>query len=268
MKPAIDVVKSLHLPDDTLLDLIDYVNDQVLPRLDRSASEPWFSARAARFILRQPRIDATVGPFRMASLPRAITGTVQQQPIAFRRTLWLTTLSGRRLNQDTLIRLQASEEAAVAMDRLCRILHMLNHLAVGETTDLWVEVSLRHLLAVQDGHGLFFEDVLRDCGLGADRVVLIVPLPEGLTAGEVSRFSEACSAYAARGFRLAVDADGIAHEEQLLFIQSLNPVWVRDPDEPGVSWRRMTSDSENTADAIPPERLIERAGEVLPLFVA
>lgn len=211
-----------------LAELVDYVSDTILPRLGTGTGEPWFSAQAGRLILRHNRVEAEVGPFRLASAARRLHEAANPQAVhGWYRSLRVRTASGRAVHPDTLIRLQASDEAAVAMDRLCRMVHMLNHLATArEGEHLWVHVSLRHVLAVPSGHGAFFEDLLRDCGLGPERLVHITSLPLDDRAN-LPRVVRACAAYTARGFSIAVDIKQAPDGALAGALKQLAPRWLR-----------------------------------------
>ena len=89
-----------------------------------------------------------------------------------------------------------------------------------------MHTSLRHVLAVEHGHGAFFEDLLLRCGLGPDRIVLIgAALPFGNP--DFPRLVEAYAAYSSRGFRLAIDLPAPPDAEGLAALALLAPAWLR-----------------------------------------
>lgn len=190
---------------EMLSELVDYMNSQI-DRLGTGVGEPFFSAQSGRLIVRGGRVEAEVGPFTLRSETHRIAAvTALAQPIGYYSSLRVTTRSGKPLSADSLLRLQPSDAAAVAIDRLYRVMHMLNHLGCArEHLDLWVHASLRHVLAVEGRHGAFFEDVLKRCGLGAERIVLIVPVLAP-TDPDFARLAQAYAEYGSRGFRLALD---------------------------------------------------------------
>ena len=234
-----------------LTDLVDYVNDRLLFSVARGKSEPSLSARCGRLQLDHDRIEAQVGPFRLESAARALRaiGPVRL-PVAWMRTVVITSPLGREMDPGTLIRLQASEEAAIAMDRLYRLLHMLNHLAVAEADEpLWVPVSDRHLRALDAGHGGFFEDVLRACGLGSDRVVLVVRADLSPST-ESTRMVTACLNYRARGFGLALSLDAPTIRSIPLTVDRVRPDWLVVP----------TGEVATLRGALSPYRIVARGG--------
>jgi len=210
-----------------LEDLLDYLNSH-LPLLGGSKLERHFSARSGRLVQRGSRIEAEVGPFLLRSEQRRIaTVSSPAATFAWHRVLRATTRSGHAISADALLRLQPSEDAATAMDRLLRTLHMLNHLACATVDqDLLVHISLRHVLAVERGHGAFFEDLLRRCGLGPDRIVLVgAALPAD--NADYCRLVEAYAGYASRGFRIAIDLLAQPDAESLAALGPLTPAWLR-----------------------------------------
>lgn len=209
-----------------LHELVDYMNGQ-MDRLGSRVGEPWFSAQSSQLAVRGERVEAAVGPFTLRSETHRITSvTALAQPVGYYSTLRASTQSGRPLSADSLLRLQPSDAAAVAMDRLFRVLHMLNHLGCArEHLDLWVHTSLRHVLAVEARHGAFFEDVLKRCGLGAERIVMIVPaLP--VADRDFARLTQAYREYSVCGFRLALDLPSL-DMDVLAAVHRIDPAFVR-----------------------------------------
>ena len=184
-----------------LAELGDYVSDR-LPSLEPQGAQPVFSARAGRLLLRGTRVEAEVGPFTLGSISqRIVPADAPSRTVAWSSNLVARSPSGQRITAETLIRLQTTDAGAVAMDRLFRVLHMLNHLACArEEEALWLPVSLRHLAGVVRDHGAFFEEVLRQCGLGPERIVLVLQLP--VADSEASaHVVAAVERYRLRGFR-------------------------------------------------------------------
>ena len=210
-----------------LEELLDYLNSH-LPLLGGRQLERYFSAQSGRLVQRGNRIEAEVGPFLLRSEHRRIVPvTAPSTTLAWRRVLRAVTRSGRAVSADALLRLQPDEAAAIAMDRLLRTLHMLNHLACATNAqDLWVHTSLRHVLAVERGHGEFFEDLLRRCGLGPDRIVLIAPLlpPDDPDFG---RLVAAYAGYVSRGFRIALELPVLPDHDALAALSLVEASWLR-----------------------------------------
>ncbi|HMM76857.1 MAG TPA: hypothetical protein PJ986_14190 [Gammaproteobacteria bacterium] len=262
---------------DGLAELVDYLNDRI-DRLGAGVGEPHFSAQAARLVLRGPRVETEVGPFLLRTEAHRLAPVIAPSRIGgWYSALSVVTRSGRALDAETPLRLQASDAAAVAMDRLYRVLHMINHLGCArERTDLWVHTSLRHVLAVEGRHGAFFEELLKRCGLGAERIVLIVPLLPADDA-DFARLAQACDEYASRGFRLALDL-GVPTPDTARALAILEPDFVRVRERDlaalralGVHTRALVRDLGRVAASAPPfaaTDLIEMYERHKPVFLS
>jgi len=258
-------------------ELVDYLNDRI-DRLGDGVGEPHFSAQSARLLLRGARVEAEVGPFVLRTEAHRIAPVVAPGLVdGWYSALSVTTRSGRPLNAETLLRLQVSDAAAVAMDRLYRVLHMINHLGCGrERLDLWVHTSLRHVLAVEGRHGAFFEELLKRCGLGPERIVLIVPLL-AVEDADFARLATACGEYASRGFRLALDVD-VPTRRSVEAIAALAPDYLRVRERDlaalralGAATRALVRDLGRVAASAPPfgaSDLIEMYDSRRPVFLS
>jgi len=191
--------------DSPLLELVDYINEH-MGCLAEGTAEPSFSAQSGALRLRGHQLEAQVGPFVLRSVERRLIAPREAGALrAYGARVQVKLPSGREVAPDILFRLQSSAPAVVAMDRLCRVLHMLQHLERGrDEEDLWLHVGLPHVLAVESGHGEFFENLLRRCGLGPERIVLLLPVvaPDD---DAYPRLAAACASYRERGYRLALD---------------------------------------------------------------
>jgi EAL domain-containing protein (putative c-di-GMP-specific phosphodiesterase class I) len=115
-------------------------------------------------------------------------------------------------------------EAVVHFDRQCRTLHALNFLAQRQHAGGYLQLAVhpRHLLAVQNQHGLVYEAILKRCGLAPDDIVLQI---DAAIVGHHPRLAEALANYRLRGYRLAL-AGPIAEADLLTLkpdIQQISP---------------------------------------------
>ncbi len=256
-----------------LTELVDYINDN-LDLLASGSAEPTFSAQAARLRIRGLRVEADLGPFTLRTIAmHLVAPCAPNRAVAHAARLGITA-GDRVVSPDTVFRLQPSPAALVAMDRLCRVLHMLNHLAQRhDETDLWVPVSLGHLLAIEDGHGRFFEELLRRCGLGPGRVVLVLPGSPARPADE-ARYGSVCANYRECGYRLALDVHRpeVAHagRRQAFFDWFRIPLRLL-PFAAGIArdrpWVVSGASIASAASTIPGVELIELPAPTLPVFV-
>lgn len=209
-----------------LEDIVDYINDHVR-QLASGTAEPGFSAQSAVLEVRGGVVRARIGPFVLGSAPRALVPPGGSRPHARLAHIAVRLASGRPVAPDILFRLQSTAPALVALDRLCRIVHMLQHLEQQrEDEDLWLHVSLRHALAVTQGHGQFFDTLLRRCGLGPARIVLVLPVLPTDDSG-FERYAAALANYRAAGYRLALDVREPCRETIRAALLELRPDWLR-----------------------------------------
>jgi EAL domain-containing protein (putative c-di-GMP-specific phosphodiesterase class I) len=107
----------------------------------------------------------------------------------------------------------------VYFDRLVRTLHALNFLTQDAAGDLHLNVDAQHLLAVSANHGQVFEQILRQCGLLPERIVLEIPEH---AIRDKDRLREAVAAWQSRRYRIAIDGFGRDHA-QLTQVLALRP---------------------------------------------
>lgn len=208
-------------------DLIDYFNDTVLSA-GHWTEDNVFSARSAQLRLVGNDVEATVGPFQLHSQMRHLIDPSNRDiGNGWLASLRVITRTGRKVAADTPLRLQASVDALRTMDRLCRLLHMLNHLALGrERERLWLHVSLGHILSVPSDHGLYFEELLKCCGLGASQIGLLVPpLPD--THPDFRALTRSISNYRTRGYTVAIDLPREWPIPAWRGLGALGPDWLR-----------------------------------------
>lgn len=118
-------------------------------------------------------------------------------------------------------RADAPQDAAeiIYFDRLVRTLHTLNFLAQDTDGDLHLNVDAHHLLAVTANHGLVFEQILRQCGLQPERIVLEIPEH---SIRDKDRLHDAIAGWQSRRYRIAIDGFGQQHA-QLARVLALRP---------------------------------------------
>jgi EAL domain-containing protein (putative c-di-GMP-specific phosphodiesterase class I) len=115
-------------------------------------------------------------------------------------------------------------ESVVHFDRQCRTLHALNFLAQQQYTGGYLQMAVhpRHLLAVQNQHGLVYEAILKRCGLAPEDIVLQI---DASLIGHHPRLAEALTNYRQRGYRLAL-VGAVAEDDVLALkpdIQQVQP---------------------------------------------
>lgn len=113
-----------------------------------------------------------------------------------------------------LFSLVANDDVLVALDRLCRIVHVLNFLRVPEVPGkLFLNVQGRLLAAVREDHGHTFRRALDRLELDPARIVIETPETANL---DRKLLALVLSNYRLNGFRVAANTPGLADLESLL----------------------------------------------------
>lgn len=113
-----------------------------------------------------------------------------------------------------LFSLVANDESLVALDRLCRIVHVLNFLRVPAAAGrLFLNVHGRLLAAVREDHGHTFRQALDKLDLDPARIVIETP---EMANPDRKLLALVLSNYRLNGFRVAANISGLAELESLL----------------------------------------------------
>jgi EAL domain-containing protein (putative c-di-GMP-specific phosphodiesterase class I) len=101
----------------------------------------------------------------------------------------------------------AEAEDIINLDRLCRIIHMLNYLPIAhENGSLFLHVHPRHVLGVKRDHGAYFEEVIFRCGLSPRQVVISVAISP-LYDRQFTQLLDGLNNYRKRGYSTAIKFD-------------------------------------------------------------
>ncbi len=177
--------------------VINYFNDQI------SQSE-------FRILPYRPlalRDGQVVGRFATLQLTSAFQPVVSCRDaacsIGHEGLLRVHTGDGRPVAPRAALRAPASPSAMVHLDRLCRMVHMLNYLAQMRTqpATLFLNVGTRHLVSASHDQGWYFEHMLHGCGLMPQHIVIDVRASDTYS----SRVHAALANYRARGYRVAIE---------------------------------------------------------------
>ncbi len=130
----------------------------------------------------------------------------------------------RGLSVWRLLNNAASDTESIELDRLCRMLHVLNFFrqSPDPLTVLMIDVHERLLAAVTDNHGAVFRHIVDSLNLPAERIVLQLPL-----TGARYQWAMGCviDSYRRHGFRVATRAANTA--EALRQLRQLRPDVIR-----------------------------------------
>lgn len=113
-----------------------------------------------------------------------------------------------------LFALVANDEALVALDRLCRMVHVINFLRVPDVPGrLFLNVQGRLLAAVREDHGHTFRRALDQLEFDPARIVIETPETANL---DRKLLALVLSNYRLNGFQVAANTLGLADLESLL----------------------------------------------------
>jgi len=117
----------------------------------------------------------------------------------------------------------ASDDESVALDRLCRVLHVVNFYRQAEQpVSLHLSVHARLLTAVDNNHGIAFRRVLNLLELPHEQIVLQMP---AVAQKQSWLLNYVIDNYRRNGFKLATSA--IDARDALLLLDKLRPDMVK-----------------------------------------
>jgi hypothetical protein len=128
----------------------------------------------------------------------------------------------RSLSPWNLFSAAADDTNLVALDRLCRSLHLLNALAAGQEGLLFLNVHGRLLAAVEDDHGKAFRRVVDALGADPARIVIETPLA---ASGQPDLLAFVLRNYRAHGFQVAVNVESPAQWQAIA--SGVHPQFVK-----------------------------------------
>lgn len=122
----------------------------------------------------------------------------------------------------SLFSLVADDETLVELDRLCRILHVLNDPRAHEGELLFLNVHGRLLAAVSEDHGRFFHRVLQ--ALGKRPCSIVIETPES-ACREPDLLSFVFTNYRLNGFQVAANVTSV--EEAGVVLDRVRPEFMK-----------------------------------------
>lgn len=209
-----------------LTELMNYFNDQLQSQA-RTRSLP-----KTGFYKADNVYWARFGSLILGSQFHAIRAIADDRVLAYDSELTVRASTGNLLNIDSIFNSLDSNDQIVHLDRLVRTLHSLNYLQQFDGQDhlLCLQVQPRHIVSVNDDHGKAFENILSDCGLRPERVLLHTRL---LDQASLRHFQKALGNYKGRGYQIGIRLTQ-ARELTLLANLGLTPdvVFVHYPPVP------------------------------------
>lgn len=129
--------------------------------------------------------------------------------------------AGRQISPGEAFAVPKTGDEIKHFDRLCRVLHAVNFVnQSNDDSDLFVNISGRHLLSVSGCHGKTYEALLAHCGLSPQRIVLEILESR---VDDLKHLQEAVAAYRGRGYRVAIDDFGCQNS-------NFDRLWQLTPD--------------------------------------
>lgn len=209
-----------------LHDLVEYFNDR-FGREHHSSFRP--------FILKDKKVRGLFGPIRIDSLFSPIRHTVKPTDIiGHAAQIEVSTHATQYLCEDEIENLLANNErqatsleSIINFDRLSRTVHMLNFLTVlPPHGSLFLEVDPRHILGIKHDHGVYFGEVIAQCGLNTQYIVIVLSV-HSQYARHYRQLLAGLDNYRHQGYQIALKFDYRARDKTTLdLIATLSPNYV------------------------------------------
>jgi hypothetical protein len=172
------------------------------------------------------RIDSHFSPIRQTKDPTAIIGHSAKIEVSTCATPYLgdEEIENLLANKE---RQPTSLESIINFDRLSRTVHMLNFLPLMPAHGyLFLEVDPRHILGIKHDHGVYFGEVIAQCGLNAHYIVIVLSV-HSQYARYYKELLAGLDNYRRQGYQVALKVDYKAKDETVLdLIVSLSPNFV------------------------------------------
>ena len=189
-----------------LQQLVEYFNDRL---------EHEHNAGFRPFILKNHKVEGLFGPIRVGTqlIPirtndneNTIIGHAAQLKVSANQAPILQTTELDNL-LDPQKQTHNSSESIINFDRLTRTVHMLNYLPQSHRDELlFLDVDPRHILGVKTDHGVYFEEVIGQCGLQTNNVAIAMTV-NGLYSRFYHSLLKGLANYQRRGYRIALKFD-------------------------------------------------------------
>jgi hypothetical protein len=185
---------------------VDYFNDRL---------EQEFETGFRPFMLTADEVYGLFGPIRIGSHLEPIRKTLDcTQVIAHLAKQCISPLKPQRTliqepdNSEVLhAQPRPSYESIINLDRLTRAVHLLNYLPHADPDKpLILDVDPRHILAIKEDHGAYFEEMIIKCGLKTSNIAISL-LIDDVYVRFYSALLKGLDNYQRRGYRVALQFD-------------------------------------------------------------
>lgn len=135
------------------------------------------------FVLKDGKVSGLFGPVRINSLFSPVRETMNPTVIAGHiAQIEVSTYGTQQFYENEIEYLlvnneqqPAGLESIINFDRLSRTVHMLNYLTLSpEQGTLFLEVDPLHILGVKKDHGVYFEEIIAQCGFNTRNVAIVL----------------------------------------------------------------------------------------------
>ena len=163
------------------------------------------------------------GGLQLRSVFQPIYTAATLAPVAFEALVRAQTLNdAQTMRPDLLFATVTTEAEGVLLDRLCRLLHVLNFERQSPgSAALYLNLSANHLQALHHGqHGEFLTAMHALCSVETTRIILEITEAQ---FDDRDKLSGIVSAFKERGYRVAIDDFGARHS-------NFDRLWALTPD--------------------------------------
>ncbi len=152
------------------------------------------------------RISSAFSPIRHANNLGALTGHIAQitvTPVDNYLQETQSSLSGTLLT-DVIAR-PADFQSIINLDRLNRTVHMLNYLSLSQLGGtLFLDVDPRHVLGIEQNHGVYFEEIILKCGLQTKNITISLSI-NSFYASHHAQLLHGLNNYRQHGYQIALN---------------------------------------------------------------
>ena len=174
------------------------------------------------------RIGSTFSPIRQANDSDVIAGHAAQISVTpYDQGVSNTHGEVGNLLTD-VIKQPVDFQSIINLDRLCRTVHMLNYLPYSHQGGvLFLDVDPRHILGVQQDHGVYFEEIIIKCGLATKNIVISMTVNQ-FYALHHAQLLAGLNNYRQRGYQIALNIGTLYTANGLMdLIGKLSPNYLR-----------------------------------------
>ena len=212
-----------------LQQLVQYFNDRF---------EVEHQSNIRPFILENGLVSGIFGPIQISSVFESVRRADDNEKLAGHiAQLSVTPYDNSQHSQqpteigDLLthaITQPADFQSIISLDRLCRTVHMLNYLTYSHKGGiLFLDVDPRHILGIQQDHGVYFEEIIIKCGLAVQNIVISMTV-NSFYALHHTQLLDGLNNYRQRGYQIALNIGSLYAAHGLRdFIDKLSANYLR-----------------------------------------